>query len=301
MGPYLRTLIERLRVIPETDKQFVADAQWAASSLAMTEDVIAELVEAGVPARPEGERVLLDSSDLTSISYAYSGASPNRKSAQLWARQLRSLHSFPAGHEVGYVVQCPVPGHSGNCGWRFLAPESGGCTPTTDAHPIYSLSTPASRPPVEAPRDVTDIVDRYADVSFHILPTSLMGDTDFVRRRRLAECDTMAQTVVEDALRAGIEARTASGLIVARPYSSTHSWAEFRIQNAWVPYDAFLIHTMQGWNIPGARELDPHMSLDGFLLRLSERREPLVTHRGEPVQPALPTRRVSASASALAN
>jgi hypothetical protein len=293
LSPYLVMLIDRLASIPVADKLFNADSEWAASHLSMGDEVFGELVRAGIPAVRSGDRTLLDSRDLMSVSYAYNPASANRRSAQLWTRQLRNLHAAPAGHEIRYVVNCPAPGHHGGCEWRYSAPDA---PPGPASAEGYRLSAGPPGPAVTAPAQVRAILDRYADVSFHILPGAMMADPDVVRRQRVAECDTMARTVVEDAWRDGVEARTAFGLIVARPYSSTHSWAEFRIGGAWVPYDAFLIRTMQGWNIPKARSLDPHMSLNGFFLRLAAARGPLVTHGGEAVQPALPTSRVPMSA-----
>lgn len=290
-SPYLLTLLERLAAVPPTEKQFTADSEWAAEHLSMTDDVFTELVRHGLPALTTDDRIFADSRDLTSASYTYSPASANRRSAQLWTRQLRNLHVAPAGHDITFAVRCPTPGHTGGCDWQYLEPESPACRVTTGDDGALQLSAGFSGPPVTAPPQVAALLDRYADVSFHLLPEQQM-QPGLIRSRRLAECDTMARTVLEDALREGVEARPAFGLIVARPYSSTHSWVEFRIGDAWIPYDAFLLRSMRGWDIPKAQSLDPLMSLNGFLLRLTGDRRPLVTHRGDPVQPALPTRRV---------
>src|SRR5262249_62012322 len=90
-GRYLRTLIKRLHAIPDTDKDFVADAGWAAANLSMTADALAELVEAGMPVVRTGDEVFVGSRDLTSASYAFWEASTNRKSAQLSVRRLHGL------------------------------------------------------------------------------------------------------------------------------------------------------------------------------------------------------------------
>lgn len=291
VGPYLRLLIERMRSIPDEERDFSADVNWAAQYLTMPVDVLEILVQAGLPVNDVAGERRFDPRDLVSASYAHGGRSTYRDSMRLWARQLRSLSEAAASYSVRYVGSCPEPGHPGSCDWEFRASESGFSRHDDDDSPEFSFTVLRPPPSSRASEHIAALFDRYADVSFHALPPALRNDTTVVRELHLAECSAMARTIVEDAAAFGIEARTAFGLIVATPFSSSHTWVEFRVDDKWIPYDPFLIRTMQAWNVRGAEDLDPHMALDGFVLRLAAEPGPLVLHRGNQVKAALPTQR----------
>jgi hypothetical protein len=288
---YIDLLIARIGSAVELPHAFTVDQDWASATLSMPSETTRFLAEHGLPTTRASDRLLFDPLDLTSLSYAYGKGTPYRSWMVLYTRQLRNIGAGPRCYMLRCSVPCPDPGHSDDCSWGgVLAPDAA-------IHPgrfSWSAELPVGGLLPDAPSVLADIFDRYADVSFHILPEELRTATGFVRSRRLAECSAMARTIVEDGRRVGIDARMGFGIVVTPPFSSTHSWAEFRIGDEWVGYDPLLIRTVQAIKIPGADELSPYAACSGLFHRLATDPLPPVSHRGEPCKVVLATRQVPA-------
>jgi hypothetical protein len=93
----------------------------------------------------------------------------------------------------------------------------------------------------EMPADIATMLEDIATIEFCLLPQRLRGNCALARRLNLADCSTAARMIVEECRQSGHEARVAHGLMVALPFSSTHTWAEVRVESIWTAVDPLMI------------------------------------------------------------
>ncbi|NUW38702.1 transglutaminase domain-containing protein [Nonomuraea rhodomycinica] len=117
-----------------------------------------------------------------------------------------------------------------------------------------------------------------SDVAFYLLPAVLRDDVGFLRTNRMGECSLMARELVRIARQSGLEARTSYGLIVSVPFSTTHTWAELRIDGVWMPVDLLLPRALHAWKITTDQVWPERLSPRGLFHRLTATAEPLVAH-----------------------
>lgn len=134
------------------------------------------------------------------------------------------------------------------------------------------------------PPSVQRVLHQAAAFDFYILPPTLAGDLDFVRRTGLAGCITASRVVVSECQQRGIEARMAYGLVLAPPLGTTHGWAEIRLGDIWAPADPLLLTILGRFGGLDASRWPCTHSPKAVLLRLADCETPIVDGAGGPVQ-----------------
>lgn len=83
-------------------------------------------------------------------------------------------------------------------------------------------------------------LENYDDLIYVYLPEELDTDIETFERRRLANCRSFAYHADRLSRLHGIESRISTGLLVAIPYCTQHSWVEFRSGGEWVAVEPLL-------------------------------------------------------------
>lgn len=282
---------QRAKLIPDSLRNFDVTAEWADSFLGLNAVLIEQTIDDGLPFAWSDAGCQFDRADLLSLSLALRLNSARRSAMRFWVRGWQSLASHDVLRTVQYTKDCPDLGHPGPCDWKVLDPE--GVQPPVgggDPRLRHSVTATIARRFPDAPGELAGILAEYLDVDFYVIPEPLRRSGTFVRRSRIGECEAVTRAIVSDALERGIRARFSFGLICSIPFSTDHCWPEFELAGRWVPYDPFMLNMMKKWYIPGAKEIAHNASPGTMYLRLADDRRPLVTHRGKPCEPSLPTR-----------
>ena len=134
------------------------------------------------------------------------------------------------------------------------------------------------------PASVQRVLHQAAAFDFCLLPPTLAGDLDFVRRTRLSGCFTASRFVVSECQQRGIEARMAYGLLLAPPLGTPHEWAEIRLGDTWAPVDPLLLSILGRFAGLDASRWPCTHSPSAVLLRLAACKTPIVAGVGGPVE-----------------
>jgi hypothetical protein len=288
----LRTLVEPLLRIPDEFRRFDTTLVGATRDLGLDAATQRGLLDAGLPRVGDGDEVLFDSLDLSTISLYLSARSARRDAMRFWQRSLRRIASGPVGYRVEVRAECPLPRHSGDCVYQ-VAPEVGAETPVVTAErrgvALGAVTCHVEQRPEPLPAVLAELALSYADVDFYYLPTFLSLNADFVERERIGDCVATAHAILETATRAGFEARHAYGFILSVPYSSPHTWAEIYLEGRWFAVDPLLPKAMHAWGITKGEEWPATLSPLGIYHRISAEQIRLVWHGQVPCHTWLPT------------
>ena len=157
------------------------------------------------------------------------------------------------------------------------------------------------------PPSVQRVLHQAAAFDFYILPPTLAGDLDFVRRTGLAGCLTASRFVAGECQQRGVEARMAYGLLLAPPLGTPHEWAEIRLGDIWAPADPLLLSILGRFAGLDASRWPCTHSPNAVLLRLAACKTPIVDGPDGPVETSFmvsvggqPRRRATASSALTA-
>ncbi|GAA4855869.1 transglutaminase domain-containing protein [Saccharopolyspora rosea] len=288
----LPELVRSIRRVPTQVRRFTVSPRTARARHRIGEELADLLVAEGLPCVGSGADRLFDDYDLGNIALHLGLLSVRRMTMRAWAAGLRRNSAAGASRlRVQVVTRCPVPGHDGPCSFGLLRPGGGRevVRVARESAPIasYEVRLPGEWPELDGAARC--LVDELADVDFFLLPEAIRWDADFLLRTRMADCGGFARRLVDEGRRRGIPVRFAFGLLVVKPYSTPHCWAEFRIGDTWVPQDPLLLKAMRSWAGLDAAEWPAHRSPGAVLHRLCGRFTKLVSHRGVWTSTSLPT------------
>jgi hypothetical protein len=134
------------------------------------------------------------------------------------------------------------------------------------------------------PPSVQRVLQQATAFDFYFLPPSLAGNLAFARRTGLAACLTASRFVVSECQKCGIEARMAYGLLLAPPLGTSHEWAEIRLGDTWAPADPLLLSILGRFAGLDASRWPCTHSPSAILLRLADRKTPIVDGTDGPVE-----------------
>lgn len=290
-------LIDKVRSVPDEARRFAVTAAGARTTHRLDAAQLGDLLEAGLPsvgpAGASGQR-LFDDYDLGNIALHLGLPSVRRRAIRSWTNALRRAgEQETARVRVGFVPRCPVADHAGACQYSVLGPGGRrevheGAPKGTDPVTTVELELTCAWPEVE-PR-AQELITELADVDFFILPEVIRWDPTFMHTARIADCGGAANWLVAEGRRRGLDTRFSFGLLVARPYSTPHCWAEFRTEGVWVPVDPLLIGVMRSL---GLESWPLHQSIGAITSRLCGRFTKLVEHDGVWTPLSLPTQWLS--------
>jgi Transglutaminase-like superfamily len=297
--PQVLSLLEKLRRIPDSARDFDwgVDAAW--TRLRVNHDLMAYLTEHGLPYRIVNGVPKYDRVDIVNVSMRLGFGPLARAPRRFWPLALcRSPASGSVRYEMRYKLACPQPGHDGPC--RFVAALPGDATaecvtPSGGPGPQVRLdvSAPTAWPPL--PPEVRAVVDTAGDIDYLMLPNSVRHDIDFVTRAGVSDCAGVAKILYREGLARGLEVRACVGLIASPPFSTPHNWAEFRVDGTWVPVDPILVREMVEWGVLDPAEWHPYRSTGALLCRLGDYDTMLAHHDGTPLDISVPTRLLSSA------
>ncbi|MFI8420374.1 transglutaminase-like domain-containing protein [Streptomyces sp. NPDC085479] len=285
-----------LLLVPASRRHFRLPLSALEKAYGMTAPLVDELTALGLPRRETPDGPLFDENDIASLSLHLRLPSARRAVMAFWIRALRRLTSdgAPPAHRVDVTVGCPDPGHEGPCRYEADLGEGGaGGVFETGPEPqriLASLTLTASGRPRELPPLLRELCEEFREVDYYLLPGDAGADPDLLGRTGIADCILMAQALVDAARARGVEARLAGGLLVAVPFSSTHTWAECRVDGTWLPVDPLLPKALAAWGVPGAELWPPTLAPVGLFHRLGGAPLRPVTHGGTPCGASLRTR-----------
>ena len=288
-------IIPPLLRVPNSHRVFSMPVDMLEKNYGITAGMARSLIRAGIPFHAAADGPLLDEDDVASASLYLRLPSARRSMMTFWLRALRRLHTartLPV-HRIELTATCPDPGHDGPCSYRVALDDGPRSTYRADRPDAVPLGTVTTRPhgrPRELPTEICDLLRDFHHVEYYRLPRATTADLGFLRRTGIGDCTLMARTLVDEGLRRGLNARLASGLIVAVPFSSTHTWAEFEVDGEWLPADPLLPRALSAWGVPGAEDWPVTTAPVGLFHRLAGTPRELVTHAGSPCGVSLRTR-----------
>ncbi|KIF78152.1 hypothetical protein QR77_38860 [Streptomyces sp. 150FB] len=293
-GPaQLGDLVRRLRQVPDRQRRF-ADTETAARRLhRIRPELLAALTAAGLPYTGEGTERLFDGYDLGNSALHLGLVSVQSRSMRSWAKALQSSGAPGRSYRVEVVSCCPVPGHTGPCPYGVLLPDGRRLIegPPADARLAELTVSPVVRWP-ELPEAVRELLREVEGIGFYLLPEAVRWDPEFMWRTRMADCGGAAAWLVAEGTRRGLAARFSFGLLVAKPYSTPHCWAEFLVDGVWVPVDPLLVRALNQWGGLDAQVFPPDSGPGALFHRLTGRFTKVVSHGGIWAQVSLPTETV---------
>lgn len=289
----LPRLMRLVRQVPMQMRRFTVPARVARSQHRIGPELADVLVAEGLPHVGHGEARLFDDYDLGNLALHLGLMSVRRMTMRSWAKSLSRNSEHPhTDVRVGVAPRCPVQPHTGECTFQLLR-ENGRREPIQAGpdgrSPIarYDVRLTSHWPAL--PPAVRELADELADLDFFLLPEAIRWDEDFMTRTRMADCGGAADWLVREGTRRGLSVRFAFGLLVVKPYSTPHCWAEFLVDGVWVPYDPLLLKAMRLW-----AGLDPvrwhrHRSIGAVLHRLCGHFTKVASHNGAWAPLSLPT------------
>ncbi|GAA0572068.1 hypothetical protein GCM10010172_65750 [Paractinoplanes ferrugineus] len=289
-------IMDRLTLVPDDARRFEVSLAEADRLMRLPADLIASMTGAGLRCRPSPGGPLFDRTDLMNVSMHLGTGSAAMAARRFWAAGLNpppQVRSRPT--TIYYQPRCPDPDHPGSCRFGVATPggilecrgEPGGRAPVAEVTVEIASDWPA------LPPQVTAVLDTTAGLHFMFLPPALRSDLDFAVRTGLCACEGAARLLADEGTRRGLRARTRFGLIVAPPYSTHHNWAEFLVDDRWVPVDPVLLDSMLNWQLLRPDIWHRNRSIGPVVVGLSDQRVALATHNGSPAAVSLSTRRLA--------
>jgi hypothetical protein len=209
-----------------------------------------------------------------------------------WAANLRG-NADRADNRMRVMVtpQCPLGPHSGSCTYSLLQPGGHREQVRADAGgaPIARFDVRLAGRWPELSAAARDLADEAADLEFFILPEAIRWDLEFITRTRMADCGSVAAWLVREGKRRGLPVRFSFGILMAKPYSTPHCWAEFLTDGIWVPYDPLLLNAMRRWTGLDKASWHRHRSMGPVLYRLCGHFTKIASHNGVWAALSLPT------------
>jgi hypothetical protein len=291
------TVTQQLRRVPLSVRRFAIDALRARREFGADHRVLAYLLdavcEAGLPHVTDGGTRLFDLLDLTNLSLYLPLRTPHRAAMRFWGAVLNRPRGELRSYSVGYHTLCPMPGHDADCEFLLRTPGETAVRvrrPAGTEGVAHTATVTLQNDWPTAPPPVRKLLDEIEHVRLFRLPEAIRWDTGFMLRTGIGDCAGMARFLTERGRTAGLAVRFRYGLLVAPPYSMPHCWAEFRINDRWVPYDPGLVNALVRWGVLEGDLWPMHRSPGAVLAGLSSRFTRVGTHRGFNAYVAFPTR-----------
>lgn len=282
----LEEWIDRLRLIPDASREFVVGPRQAKLEFGFDAALLADFVAHELPHRIEDDGPLFARHDLHYIGLRLGCAKSYTGALRTWQASLESSNLDRVA-EVKLVTYVP-PGTTVDVlierGPRVQAEVGADQTVSTIRATLSPREWPA------APEALTDVLATIAALDFCWVPKSLGKDVNFTRRTGLSDCAASAYLLAAECARLGVPARTAYGLLLASPFSISHSWVEVQTGGAWLPLDPLLLGLLARHATLDAAVWPATRSPGACLFPLAVQETPIGVVDDEPVQMSFPTK-----------
>jgi hypothetical protein len=274
------TIVEWMRLVPSRLRRYAVTAASASRFRGITDELMRELQELGMPCRIRSGMAYFDDMDLDNVALHLGLPSTQRWAMQLWCRTLEKTRDQATAHyELQYTLRCPRHPEATPSDLRTVLPAASRSASGRDQHSLV-LTRPTVWP--QLPPACRDISDRLGDLRFFLVPPPLRDDLAFTRETRLAGCAVAARLTAAECRAHGITARTSFGLLLSVPYVTTHTWAETLVGDSWVCFDPHLLQTLVRHAGLNAARWPLTCSPGAILLRLAATRTTLAWHDEHP-------------------
>ncbi|MGN7186954.1 transglutaminase domain-containing protein [Microbacterium enclense] len=276
--------------MPDGTRQFDVTSETARRTYGIGEELLIELLGAGLPRDEHSVPPRFDALDLENIALEMRLSSPHRTAMRWWADSLaRSDEDQADRYEFEMRVVCPSPGHSGSCDFNV------GSLVQEAAETVEQLSADTFRITARRRRITAELDDRHAllleeaaRLRFHVLRPPVSRDLKWMASSRLADCRLAMFHLVRWARGAGYTVRSQTGLFMVSPFPVAHCWLEVNVDGEWVPIDPLLLEAFSHWGIIDPVVWPPHRSPAAVLFPVSEQDGwELASHGGQPVEARL--------------
>ena len=272
-------IVAAVRRLPDELRTFSIDRRAARLLYGVTDDVLQQLEEHGLPCRSQAEKRLYDPNDLSNVSLYLGLPSVQRQAMQGWLDTLELVGD--AAEAPRFVVKYATMAMPGEKGPRHLQvglPE--GQTELIEAEPgaiVKAIEwTPRLKWPDAAPV-LREILCDIASMNFFLIPPQLRQDAGFATRTRLLDCGLASRITITRAQEAGLPMRLRYGLLLAKPAATVHAWAECNIEGNWTPFDPLILATLSRHLGLSADVWPPERSPGAMLLPLGDQPFDVVT------------------------
>jgi hypothetical protein len=286
-------IVERAMRIPSRYRAFTVSEQRAEFVFRIPRGVLVQLVALGLPCADSGGKLTFDRKDLKNALQQSGLVSPQRATVESVAGVLDDgERADGVRRSVKILGRCPEPGHAGPCDFAVVPglTEPAAWTSAVEVIAPNQVKVElnlASGPPSLLPltEEQSALFAEITALEFHNLPAELIHDFGFMKSTGLADCRSAYNYLAHRAGDVGLSVRPVAGLIVTKPFSITHSWIEILVEEEWRPADPFFLTALARWGVIDAGKWPAHRSPLGILWRIGEVDDPLMTHRGEAIEP----------------
>ncbi len=275
--------IERLALIPREQRTFDIDLRAAEQTFAIDPALAQALIARGLqhatdPADGEPRFCL---TDLHYVGLRLGRAPTHRTAMRLWAAALIDTATRERTH---VEVRCSPYGQPGTEVDVLVPPgEWEHATMAANRRATSFVVELPGRWPAFPPA-LHELLEHVGALDFCLMPGELYGSEAFARETGLADCGSAAFLLAEECERLGVAARTAFGLLLARPYATPHHWTEIEVDGAWVPADPLLLTLLARHTELDGPEWQTTRSPGSVLVRVADRQIPLVRAAGQPLE-----------------
>lgn len=283
----LAELVSRARLVADAARSFDVPVHHASRFYGVGAELLAQLGDLGFPLDAScDDGPYFDRLDLQNIALNLNLPSIQAMVARSWGAALESVQGAAAvEYTLRLSMRCPARGTASRCRCRFSVTTPAGRVEAeryTDTTAVIEIDLTLTRPVVPIPAAAELLAEPASRYHFWILHDGYRNDVAFSRKTLVADCGAASRLVKELAEAEGLVARTAYGVLVAKPYCVPHSWTEIRAAGAWIPIDPVFLSSMRRLGYMGA-DVRPLTSPAGIVARIADTEVPLATHDDEPV------------------
>ena len=263
-------VVGRALEFPDRLRVFDLDVEHAARRYRIPRDVLARLIELGMPSRGTVEHLLVDRLDIENVAIELPVPSPQRSVMRGWAAAIERSASQPENsYTIQIRVDCANPEHGRRCDLAIdpvLLAAAERCE--TLSHGVFRAVF-AARPRY---RPVSSLIDAVADMAQEL--TFRVIERNSPPRQngpigRFADCRTATSYIADRCRAEGIPARAQTGLLVITPFPMPHYWIEVLVDEEWVAIDPFMVKSLVEWGILDGSQWSIGRTLSPVLVPIS--------------------------------
>lgn len=270
--------LHKVKCVPDRYRLFTEDERAIAKTYGISQELLENLLEHGMPYVRQSATRLFDAFDLENIGIDLQLASPRWSAMRWWSRSLAKSGSGATVRQIGIYAECPDPEHPGPC--SFTLDQAFRSHPhiseTIENQTEFAMTLTLSRDDDDLEDDIRPLVERARQLTFHLLRDDLAYDLGFLQETGLADCRLAARELERVGALTGLPTRMMSGLFVSSPFPHRHSWVQVQRGDDWVSVDPFHLTNMARWEIVDPAVWPPHRSPAALLLGLHERWQPFI-------------------------
>jgi hypothetical protein len=285
----------RIRRVPDRYRLFTHSTADATRVHRIRPDLLASLLDLGLPHRGAGAERWFDRLDLENIGLGLRLPGTRWTAMRWWSSSFSGRWTGdPVTRTLAINAVCPAPDRPHPCRLRLDPLVAAAGVPGSVRRSPRGFTVDVTSTPVDHlfGEPFTPLIERIRPVEFHLLPESLTTDVGFALHSGLADCRLATRLLVGLGRELAVPVRTAIGVLLTSPFPTWHSWVEFDTGDRWLAADPFLLNAFARWAVVDTAEWPMNRSPQGLLWRWHDDQFPVVLHDGELAQAelVLPTR-----------